>query len=94
MTHIVSMSEFRNSMSYYVGLISKGDTVILKDTKKGEELVQMTKTHKWDPVTYKAALKRMAGNPITAKDHPEWATRAKVEKWLRKTRSSWNRKIV
>lgn len=91
MTHIVSISDFRQDMSYYIGLVSRGDTVILKDSKKGEEIVQITKTQKWDPVAYKAMLKRMFANPISAKDHPEWATKTKVEKWLRTTRKNADR---
>jgi hypothetical protein len=93
MTHVVSISDFRQDMSYYIGLVSRGDTVVLKDSKKNEEILQMTKTHKWDPVAYRAMLKNISAHPITAKDHPEWATRRKVEKWLRQTRSSWNRSI-
>ena len=91
MTHVVSISDFRQDMSYYIGLVSRGDTVVLKDSKKNEEILQMTKTHKWDPVAYRVMLKNMAANPITAKDHPEWATRASVEKWLRETRKNADR---
>ncbi len=29
---------------------------------------------------------RRKGPVFTAKNHPEWATRAKVEKWLRESR--------
>ena len=94
MTHTVSISEFRNNLTSYIGIVSRGDTVIIKDSKKGEEMVTVTKTQKWDPIAHEAVLTRMLENPITAKVHPEWATRAKVEKWLRNTRSSWNRKIV
>ena len=92
MTHVVSISDFRQDMSYYIGLVSRGDTVILKDTKKGEEIVQLTKTQKWDPIAYRAMLKKLAVTPVfSAKDHPEWATLRKVDQWLRKTRMSSNR---
>ena len=86
MTQIVSISDFRNDLSYYIGLASRGDTIIIKDSKKGQEIVQITKTQKWNPQAYRAMLKNIAANPVSAKDHPEWATRAKVEKWLRQSR--------
>ena len=92
MTHVVSISDFRQDLSYYLGLVTRGDTVILKDSKKGEEIVQMTKTQKWDPVAYRAMLRRVAGT-FTVKNHPEWATREKVEKWLRRTRMTDERKF-
>ncbi len=92
MTQTVSISDFRNDLSYYIGLASRGDTIIIKDSKKGEEIVQITKTQRWDPVAYKAMLKRVAGT-FTAKNHPEWATRAKVEKWLRQSRMADERKF-
>lgn len=91
MTHVVSISDFRQDMSYYIGLVSRGDTVVLKDSKKNEEILQMTKTHKWDPLAYRAMLKKISANPISAKDHPEWATLTKVNKWLRETRKNSNR---
>lgn len=91
MTHVVSISDFRQDMSYYIGLVSRGDTVVLKDNKKNEEILQMTKTHKWDPVAYRAMLKKISANPISAKDHPEWATLTKVNKWLGETRKNSNR---
>lgn len=93
MTHVVSISDFRQDLSYYLGLVARGDTVILKDSKKGEEIVQITKTQKWDPLAYRAMLKRILANPISAKDHPEWTTRTKVEKWLRKSRMADERKF-
>lgn len=93
MTHVVSISDFRQNLSYYLGLVTRGDTVILKDSKKSEEIVQMTKTQKWDPAAYKAMLKRILANPISAKDHPEWANKAKVEKWLRESRMADERKF-
>lgn len=92
MTHVVSISDFRQDMSYYIGLVSRGDTVILKDSKKNEEILQMTKTHKWDPVAYRKMLQTLLIQPVfTAENHPEWATRAKVDKWLRETRKNADR---
>lgn len=93
MTHVVAISDFRQDLSYYLGLAAKGDTIIVKDSKRGEEIVQITKAQKWDPGAYRAMLKRMLANPVSAKDHPEWATRAKVEKWLRKSRMADERKF-
>lgn len=86
MTQIVSVADFRNDISKYLSLISKGDVVIIKDNKKNIEIAQVTGTKTWNPEAYRAMLKRMVANPISAKDHPEWATRSKLEKWLRSSR--------
>jgi antitoxin (DNA-binding transcriptional repressor) of toxin-antitoxin stability system len=92
MTHVVSISDFRQDMSYYLALVSHGDTVILKDTKKDLEMARMVAGQRWDPIAYRKMLKRLASKPIfSAKDHPEWATLKKVDQWLRKTRMNSNR---
>ena len=89
----VSISEFRDNISDYLNKVSRGVTIVIKDEKKGQEIAKVTATQKWDPVAYRLMLKRMAENPISAKDHPEWATRKKVEKWLRQTRKNFDRDL-
>jgi len=81
----VSISEFRNNISDYLDQVKAGHTVILRDEKKDETVAQVTGKKKWDPIEYKKMLKRVAGT-FTAKNHPEWATKKKVEKWLRQSR--------
>ena len=89
MTITVSISEFRQNISDYLARVKAGDTLILKDEKKDEKIADVVPRKKFDQKAYAAdyrrMLKRVAGK-ITAKNHPEWATKAKVEKWLRKTR--------
>ena len=92
MTHVVSISDFRQDMSYYLALVSHGDTVILKDTKKNQEMARMVAGQRWDSIAHKKMLKKLVLEPIfSAKDHPEWATLKKVDQWLRKTRMNSNR---
>ena len=92
MTQIVSASDFRQNMFQYFDLVGRGNIVIVKNGKKGENLVQISRAQKWDPVAYRKILKRLASKPVfTAENHPEWATPKKVEQWLRKTRMQSNR---
>jgi len=92
MTITVSISDFRDNISDYLEKISRGDIVIIRDEKKNKEIAEVIGRKNFDPVAYRAMLKRVAGT-FTAKSHPEWATRAKVEKWLRKTRMRDERKF-
>jgi len=92
MTITVSISEFRNNISDYIARAQAGHTIILKDEKKDEEVAQIVGKKRFDPIAYEKALRRVAGT-FTAKNHPEWATRAKVEKWLRKTRMNAERRF-
>lgn len=85
MTLTVSVGEFRRRLSDYLAKASRGDTIIIKDEKKDNELAQLTGRRQFDPVAYGQALRRAAGT-FTAKNHPEWATKAKIVSWLRKTR--------
>lgn len=94
MTQIVSVSDFRQDISKYFDMVEQGDVVVVRDEKKGEDLVKITHAQNWNPAAYGKMLQKLAANPISAKDHPEWATRAKVNKWLRQTRASWNRELI
>lgn len=93
MTVTVSFTDFRDNLSDYARQARQGMTVIVKDNKRDEELIRVTGGRNWNPQAYKAMLKRMLANPISAKDHPEWATRRSVEAWLRKSRIADERKF-
>jgi|SRR3989344_5374291 len=93
MTVTVSFTDFRDNLSDYARQAKQGTTVIVKDNKRGEELIRVTGGQNWNPKAYKAMLKRMLANPISAKDHPEWATPKSVEDWLRKSRLADERKF-
>lgn len=85
MTITVSISQFRQHMSEYLNRVKAGYTVVLRDEKQEEEIADVNPRKKWDPKAYRAMLERVAGS-ISVKDHPEWATPAKISRWLRKTR--------
>lgn len=93
MTWTVSISDFRNNLSDYLEKVRLGDDLIIKDEKKNEEIVEV-KAKKFNQkqyaADYRAMLKQVAGTFI-AKRHPEWATKKKVEKWLRETRMNSER---
>ena len=85
MTWTVSISDFRNNLSDYLEKVKLGDSLIIKDEKKGEEIVEVVPKKKFDVDKYLKTLWEVAGS-ISAKDHPEWATKAKVIKWVNDSR--------
>ncbi|MBI3576486.1 hypothetical protein HY086_00380 [Candidatus Gottesmanbacteria bacterium] len=87
MTITVSISQFRQNVSDYLDKVRDGYRVILRDAKKDEIVASIVPEKRFDPEAYKAMLDRVAGS-ISAKDHPEWATPAKISKWLRKIRKA------
>lgn len=93
MTWTVSISDLRNNLSDYLDKVKAGDQLLVKDEKKDEEIVVVKPIDKkFDPISFRAALDRISGT-ISAKNHPEWATKAKVEKWLRKIRKQSDKRI-
>lgn len=92
MTIIVSVSQFRQNLSDYLAKAQAGHTVVVKDEKKGDEMVEIVGKKKWDPEAYKGMLRRVAGT-ISAKNHPEWATPKKINQWLRKERLAAERRF-
>lgn len=96
MTITVSISEFRQNISDYLDRVKAGDRLILKDEKKEEEIADVIPRKKFNQKKYAAEyrkmLKRVAGT-FTAKNHPEWATKKDVIRWLRKTRKAAERKF-
>lgn len=81
----VSISQFRQDLSKYLAYVQRGATVVVKDEKTNQEIAEVIGKKTWDGQAYIAMLDRVAGT-FTAKNHPEWATKQKVERWLRKSR--------
>lgn len=90
MTVTVSISQLREDLSAYISRVQSGESIVVKDEKKGIEVAEITSRKQFDPEAYKAMLDRVAGS-ISAKDHPEWATPAKISRWLRRTRKQSER---
>jgi antitoxin (DNA-binding transcriptional repressor) of toxin-antitoxin stability system len=92
MTLTVSISQFRQHLSDYIAKAKDGYTVILKDAKKNEEIVQIMAKKKFNPETFGKTLKAVAG-VFTAEKHPEWRTKRDVIRWLQKSRKAADRKF-
>ena len=88
----VSISEFRQNISEYLAKARAGDTIILKDDKKNEEVAEIVGSKKWDPIAFRKALHEAAG-VFTAKNHPEWRTKRDVIRWVEKSRKDAERKF-
>lgn len=87
MTITVSISQFRRRLSDYIDKARNGSTVVVRDEKTDQDLVQVTGRKQWDPEAFRRTLYRVAGS-ISVKDHPEWATPSKISRWLRKERKA------
>ena len=82
MTQTVSASDFRQNMFRYFDLVKKGNTIVVRNDKKDETLVQITQAKSWDPEAYGEMLKNLAKKPVfTSEDHPEWATLRDIQRW-------------
>lgn len=92
MTLTVSVSQFRQNLSDYIAKAKDGYTVILKDEKKNEEIVEIRPKKKFNPETFGKSLKLAAG-VFTAEKHPEWRTKKDVINWLQKSRKAADRKF-
>ena len=64
--------------------------VTVKNEKRGKDIAQITRLNTFDTDTYDIVLKRFAGS-VSAKDHPEWATKQKVIKWVNDSRKNSER---
>ena len=92
MNVVVSISQFRQNIASYIERAKKGDTVILKDKKKDEQMVQLVGKKKFDPVAFGKALEAAAGI-FSAKNHPEWRTKQDVINWVRESRKAADRRF-
>lgn len=85
MTITVSISQFRQNVSDYLQKVREGHRVTLRDAKRDEIVASIVPEKRFDPKAFRSAMYKAAGI-FTAKNHPEWATRRRVEQWLRKGR--------
>lgn len=90
MTVTVSISQLREDLSAYIARVQSGDSIVVKDEKKGIEVAEIIRKRQFDPKAFRRALYRVAGS-VSAKDHPEWATPVKISRWLRKSRKQAER---
>ena len=90
MTISVSVSKLRGDISKYFDLVSKGNTVLVKNEKRGKDVALITRRNTFNSEDYDMSLKRFAGS-ISAKDHPEWATKQKIIKWVNDSRKASER---
>jgi len=92
MTIVVSISQFRQHIAEYIEKARSGNTIILQDEKKGQEIIQLVGKKSFNPETFGKALESAAG-VFTAENHPEWKTKEDVIKWVEEGRKSSDRKF-
>lgn len=92
MNIVVSISQFRQNIASYIEKAKEGNTIMLKDEKKGQQLVQLVAKKKFDPDAFGKALRAAAG-VFSAENHPEWKTKNDVIKWVEQTRKASERKF-
>lgn len=92
MTWTVSVGDLRNNLADYLERVRQGDNLVIKDERKNEDIAQITAKKQFDSEAFLKALDQFAGS-VSAKDHPEWATRNKIDRWLRAVRRASDRRI-
>ena len=86
----VSIREFRQNISDYLVRVKAGDTLVLKDEKKDEEVAEIKGKKKFDSKSFWETLKR--NTPVfTAKNHPEWRTKRDIIRWVEEGRKAADR---
>lgn len=90
MTIVVSISQFRQHIADYIEKARSGNTVILQDEKKGQEIIQLVGKKTFNPDTFGKALTSASG-VFSAENHPEWNTKENVIKWVEEGRKSADR---
>lgn len=65
--------------------VTSGTNLLVRDEKKNQLVAELVGKKEFDPDRFEKALQSAAGI-FTAKNHPEWATKKDVIKWLEKTR--------
>ena len=90
MTIIVSINQFRQNMADYIAKAKEGYTVILKDEKKDEQIVELVKKKVFNSETFEKALSAATGI-FTEENHPEWKTKKDVITWLEEGRNASDR---
>ncbi len=90
MTLTVSVSELRNNLAQYLERVTNGANLLVRDEKKNRLVAELIGKKQFDPDSFERALRSSAG-VFTAKNHPEWATKKDVIKWLEDTRKASER---
>lgn len=88
----VSISQFRQHISDFIAKAKEGHTVVLKDEKKGEQIVKLVAKKEFNPEIFGKALREASG-VFTAQNHPEWKTKKDVVKWVEKARLAADRRF-
>lgn len=86
----VSISQFRQNVSTYLARAQRGDRIIIKDEKKGQQVAEVIGKKKFDMESFRKTLNRVAGT-FTAQNHPEWKTKKDVIRWVERGRKEADR---
>ncbi len=87
----ISISDLRSNIATYLEKASRGANVIVRDTKKGINIAQITGTATFNKIEYEKELRRAAG--ILGNNHTEWTNKTAITKWLTEIRKQNDRKI-
>lgn len=90
MTLTVSISELRNDLAQYLERVANGANLLVRDEKKNRLVAELIGKKEFDPEAFEKALRKAAG-AFTAENHPEWATKKDVVRWLENTRKASER---
>lgn len=81
----VSVSQFRSNVSSYLGKVSQGVRIAIRDDKRKVILAHVTGGSSFDAQAYGVALLR-AGGILTGEQHPEWKSLPALRRWIENTR--------
>lgn len=86
MNTIVSVSDFRDNLTDYLGLLQTGNKIVIKDARKDKTIVELTSStpKKFDWDTYLKEVKKLAGSNFLAGDEQDW----------KKLRLNFNRRLT
>lgn len=90
MTLTVSISELRSNLAEYLERVANGANLLVRDEKKDQLVAELVGKKEFDPDAYELAMRKAAG-VFTAENHPEWATKKDINKWLEKQRLASDR---
>lgn len=90
MTLTVSISELRNNLAQYLERVANGVNLLVRDEKKDRLVAELVGKKEFNPDSFEETLQAAAG-VFSAKNHPEWATKKDVIKWLENTRRASDR---
>ena len=88
----VSIGDFRNNISQYLGKVRSGNRVLIKDIKRNLTIAQVTGVHVFDKDSYQKTIKKASG-VFSSQKHPEWKDRRAISSWLSKSRLTDDRKF-